>query len=360
MIDGHELLEGGLRAVVQGIPGLELAARARKGMWVHAQAPRPEVGTTPHEVVHRQNKLALRFYAPSGPSVRRTPVVVVPSMINRASICDLEPDRSLVRWLSEAGHPTFLVDWGVPGPEDADQGMAETVLDLLRRAVDRACRHAGAPSALIIGYCQGGVLSTMLAALEPARVAGLVALTTPVKFAEGGRFAAFCQADVCDPEALIGEDGLVGTDVMGPAFKLLDPMGNWEKFLALEAVSASESDLRRALARERWLEENVPLPGRLAVEFIRYGYQEDRLLSGTWTLRGRAVDLGAIRAPVLVTPASKDFIAPPPACVPLARAVRYGALAVQDTGHIGVVVGSFGPKVYFPMLDRWFREVVEA
>jgi hypothetical protein len=28
---------------------------------------------------------------------------------------------------------------------------------------------------------------------------------------------------------------------------------------------------------------------------------------------------------------------------------------VLDTGHIGIVVGSFGPRVFYPLLDRWFR-----
>lgn len=357
-----ELLPGWVKEPVRqtGMRGVDEAMRAERGMRLHRELPRPEVGLTPYEVVHRQNKLVLKHYAPSGP-VRRTPVVVVPSMINRAWICDLEPDRSLVGGLAALGHPTYLVDWGTPGPEDAQQGFAEAVLDLLRRALDRACRHAGSPRALLVGYCQGGLLSTMLTALRPERVAGLVALATPVRFSEGGRFAALCAPGVCRPEALVDADGLVGPEVMSPAFKLLDPMGNWHKFLALEEASRDPVSLRRALARERWLEENVPVPGALAQELVRFGYQEDRLLAGTWQLRGEAVRLEAVRCPVFVAPCGRDFIAPPPACVPLADAVGSDdvTLEVQDTGHIGVVVGGYGPKRFYPRLDAWFRRVVE-
>jgi polyhydroxyalkanoate synthase len=358
MVEGSELLDGGFLALAQSLPGSDPVSRGRKGMLIHRTMPRPEVATTPYEVVHRQNKLELKFYAPSGP-VRRAPLVVVPSMINRAYILDLEPDRSLVASMAALGHPVYLVDWGVPGPEDAEIGTAEVVLDLLRRAVDRACRHARAPKAILLGYCMGGTLSVMFTALRGERIAALAALATPVRYREGGRFAAFCRSEVCVPEALVDEDGLVAAEVMEPAFKLLDPMGNWDKFLALEAASHNPAELKRALARERWLEENVPVPGKLAVEFIRYGYQEDRLLEGTWEVRGERVDVRRITCPVLVTPCSKDFIAPPPACVPLARAVGSAdsVLEMQDTGHIGVVVGSFGPKRYFPLLDRWIRRV---
>jgi polyhydroxyalkanoate synthase len=357
MVDGAELFDG-LLGLTTGVAPVDAAARATRGQQLLWSTPRPAVGQTPHVVIHAQNKLKVRHYEPSG-RVRRTPIVIVPSMINKAWICDLEPDRSLVRGLAERGHPVYLVDWGTPGPEDAEQGMAEAVLDLLRRAVDRSCRHAKAEKALVLGYCQGGVLAVMLAALRPERVAGLVALTTPVRFKRGGRFAAFCDASVCDPEALVDADGLVSTEVMGPAFKLLDPMGNWDKLLAMEAASHREEDLARAMARERWLEENVPLPGKLAVELIRYGYQQDRLLDGTWELRGEVVDVAKIRVPVLVTPCSRDFIAPAPACVPLAEAVSSAdvELLVQDTGHIGVVVGSYGPKHYYGLIDRWARRV---
>jgi polyhydroxyalkanoate synthase len=349
----------GEQVALTGVRGVDDAARAQRGMRLHRELPRPEVGLTPFVVVHRQNKLLLKHYPPSG-DVRRTPVVIVPSMINRAWICDLEPDRSLVGGLAALGHPTYLVDWGTPGPEDAQQGFAEVVLDLLRRAVDRACRHAGVPKALVVGYCQGGLLATMLTALRPQQVAGLVALATPVRFSEGGRFAAFCAAGVCRPEALVDADGLVSEEVMGPAFKLLDPMGNWHKFLALEEASHDPISLQRALARERWLEENVPVPGALAAELVTCGYQQDRLLAGTWTLRGEAVRLKSITVPVLVAPCSRDFIAPPAACVPLAEAVGSAdvSLEVQDTGHIGVVVGSYGPKRFYPRLDAWFRRVV--
>lgn len=360
MVEGAELIDGGWVALAASASGGDPISRGRLGMLIHANTPRPEVGQTPYEVVHRQNKLELRYYAPSGDHVRKTPVVLVPSMINRAYVLDLEPDRSMVASLASLGHPVYLVDWGIPGPEDAEQDTAVVVLDLLRRSVDRACRHARAPKAIVVGYCMGGTLAVMLAALAPERVAALVALATPVKYKEGGRFAAFCRPDVCNPEALVDEDGLVSTDVMGPAFKLLDPMGNWDKFLALESVRNNPADLRRALARERWLEENVPVAGKLAVDFIRYGYQEDRLIQGTWELRGRRIDLRQITMPVFVTPCSKDFIAPPPACIPLAGAVGSTdvTLELQDTGHIGVVVGSFGPKRYFPRLDAWFRRVV--
>ncbi len=335
------------------IDGLRQAEQARRGMFLHASLPRPPIGTTPHTVIHRQNKLVVRHYGPR----TGTPVVVIPSMINRATICDLEPDRSLVGGLAARGHAVYLVDWGVPGPEDAETTVAFVLTNLLHRAIDRACRHAGRPAAFLLGYCQGGTLATMYAALRPARVAGLAVFNAPVKFSQAGRFARLVDPAVFDVDAAIAPDRLMSTDVMKVAFKLLDPMGNFTKFIALDRISGSPAALSRALARERWLEENVPMPGAFACEFIRATYQEDRLLAGTWVVDGTAVDLSSITAPVLVCAAERDFIAPAASVLPLAEAVGSTDVTAHTlaTGHIGLVVGGFGPAVFYPLLSEWFE-----
>jgi polyhydroxyalkanoate synthase len=138
---------------------------------------------------------------------------------------------------------------------------------------------------------------------------------------------------------------------------MLDPMGNWGKFIALDEAAQRPDQLARALARERWLEENVPMPGTFAREFIRRAYQEDALLAGTWAVDDETVDLRNWTGPLLVVAARKDFIAPLEAVAPLASATGStdATLEVLETGHIGIVVGTFGPRVFFPLLDRWFR-----
>ena len=360
------------RPLVEGIGGLDQADRVRRGATLLQTLPRPPVGLTPHRVIHRQNKLVVRYYAPDPAKAAGRPVVVVPSMINRAYIVDLEPDRSMVGALAAAGHPTYLVDWGVPGPEDAQDDVGHVLLTLLRRSIDRIRRHARElqraaggsgsselPQVHLLGYCQGGTLSAMYAALRPQDVAGLVALNAPVRFSQGGRFADFVASGHFDVEQAISPDALVPVEVMKVAFKLLDPMGNWTKHLAIEQASHDPKALARTLARERWLEENVPMPGTFARQFIRAAYQEDRLLAGTWVVRGQPVDLRRITCPVLVAACQRDFISPKEACLPLAQATGSADVTTEvlQTGHIGVVVGGFGPKVFFPMLDRWFRRV---
>jgi polyhydroxyalkanoate synthase len=344
-------------ALLLDIGGLSHGERIRRGMVVHATTPRPPVGTTPNTVVHRQNKLRLRHYAATSTARSPTPVVLVPSLINRATICDLEPDRSLVRGLAQLGHDVYLVDWGIPGEEDATDDVAHVVLDLLHRAVDRACRHAGSPDCFLLGYCQGGTLSAVYTALRPRRVRGLAVFNAPVDFSQGGRFATFTDPEAVDLDALIDENRLLSGEIMGAAFRMLDPVGSVTKFEAIDQCAEEPKRLARTLARERWLEENVPMPGTFAKEFIRATYQDNRLMDGSWTIGGERVDLSTIRCPLLVCAAARDFISPAASVLPLASLTSSPDVTAEtlQTGHIGVIVGSFGPRVFYPLLDRWFR-----
>ncbi len=340
------------------IPGADATSQVQRSWFLHSTLPRPPVGQTPHIVVHQHDKLAVRYYAPTGESIQKTPVILVPSLINRAYILDLEPDRSVVASLSAMGHPVYLVDWGVPGEEDSAEDTGYVLHELLSRSIDRICRHSRHPKALVFGYCQGGVLAAMLAALAPGRFAGLVLLNAPFRFSKGGRFRDLVAPEVMDVDRAM-PDGLVSVDVMQAGFKLLDPMGNWTKYIAIEKASGDPARMARVLARERWLEENVPLPAAFAREFVRNAYQKDALLDGGWVVRGTQVNLRNITCPVLVVASERDFIAPKEACLPVAEATGSDDVTVEviPAGHIGCVVGSAASRHLLPLLDEWFRRV---
>ena len=79
---------------------------------------RPPVGSTPADVVHSENKWRLLRYRRKEPVRFKTPVLLVPSLINRHYVLDLLPDKSFVEWLVARGHDVYCIDWGTPSDED--------------------------------------------------------------------------------------------------------------------------------------------------------------------------------------------------------------------------------------------------
>src|ERR1700722_20306196 len=86
-------------------------------LWTH---PKPRVGATTWDVVHHEKKRSLPHYRPApanGTPHPKTPIVLVPSLINRHYVLDLMPGKSFTEYLVARGHDVFTIDWGTPGRE---------------------------------------------------------------------------------------------------------------------------------------------------------------------------------------------------------------------------------------------------
>ena len=59
------------------------------------------------------------------------------ALVNRPSVLDLQPDRSLIRALLAAGLDVYLLDWGYPDRSDRHTTLADYTTGYLHRAIER-------------------------------------------------------------------------------------------------------------------------------------------------------------------------------------------------------------------------------
>ncbi|HUB74767.1 MAG TPA: class III poly(R)-hydroxyalkanoic acid synthase subunit PhaC, partial [Solirubrobacteraceae bacterium] len=273
------------------------------------------------------------------PRTRRRPLLVCFALVNRPYILDLQPDTSLIRRLLEAGLPVYLVDWG--DPDDGDR--LRELDDYLEQDLGGCVRHlldTHRVEALdLMGVCQGGVFSLCYSALHPAQVANLVTLTTAVDFQTPDDLLSKWMRDL-DTE-LLARAGNVPGELLNALFLALMPFRlTQHKYVRLLTGGADQRAVEDFVRMERWIFDSPPQAAVALMQFVRWFYQENRLIRGTLELGGRAVDLRRVRAPLLNLYASADHIVPPAACAAMGRYVGsrdYTACAI-DTGHIGMYV----------------------
>ena len=70
-------------------------ARAQKASDVLLEALDTEIAATPYDVVHEEDRVKLKHYKPSGEIQLKTPLLVVYALINRETMLDLQPGRSV-------------------------------------------------------------------------------------------------------------------------------------------------------------------------------------------------------------------------------------------------------------------------
>jgi len=125
------------------------------------------IAATPGAVVLRTEQLELIQYRPQTERVHTVPVVIAPPTINKYYVLDLAPGRSLVEHLVQQGLQVFVISWRNPDARHADWGF-DTYVQAISESLDAANRICGTDRAALFGFCSGGILSTLTAAVLTA------------------------------------------------------------------------------------------------------------------------------------------------------------------------------------------------
>jgi polyhydroxyalkanoate synthase len=254
----------------------------------------PPVGVTPHSVVWTENKWRLLRFAPATPRFA-TPIVMVPSLINRWYVLDLGPQRSLIEWLVAQGHEVFCIDWGTPGDEDRYLTWDDIAGRYVGRAVRIAARYGRTGQAHVLGYCLGGTLAVSYVAAFPEHVASLLALAAPIDFEHAGIMAQWTRTPTFDVASILEAFGNVPWPLMQASFNMLRPTLRAAKLVNLLDRAWDDEFLEGFLATEHWGHDNVSFPGACYARYIEELYRGNRLMHGGFTVLGRPAELHQIK-----------------------------------------------------------------
>jgi len=320
-----------------------------------ATRAKPKVGTTPSDVVFTENKWRLLRYR-SDRVTHTRPILLVPSLINRHYVLDLLPGKSFAEWLVQQGWDVYCIDWGAPGPEDRYTTFDDVCDTALGRAIRRAAKISGADKVHLLGYCLGGTLTTIHAAVHHELIASMCALAAPVRFDSEGLLEAWTRTPTFDVRAIVDATGNVPWQLMQSAFHLLRPTLNLSKAVHMIDRAWDDEFLDGFLALETWGNDNVSFPGECYVRYIEELYRGDALRKGTFTLGGKPARLENVTCPLLVVSFEHDNIVPKEAATAL---VDLAGSKVKEHlhlpgGHVGAVVSRSASKRLWPALDAFF------
>jgi len=318
-----------------------------------------DVGQTPSEVVYEENKLELLHYEPMTEEQHGVPILIVYALINKPYILDLQPDRSVVQTLLEAGFDVYLIDWGEPSKLDRSLSIDDYVNRYIDNCVDVVRERSGRDSINILGYCMGGTKSAMYASLYPEKVENLALMAAGLCFdGDGGVLKLWGGEDYYDPERVTDTFGNVPAEFLDIGFALMDPVANnVTKYVRFYDNMDDEDFVENFARMERWLDEGIDMAGVAYEEFIRDIYQENKLYENELELGGEHVDITNIDMPVLQIVAEYDHLIPPEASKPFNDAVSSTDTEILEfaTGHIGMSVSSRSHEELWPEVCDWFE-----
>jgi len=322
------------------------------------------VATTEGAVVYENALFQLIEYKPLTEKVFERPFLFVPPCINKYYILDLQPSNSLIRYVVEQGHRTFVISWRNP-----DESLSRVTWDdYIENAAIEAIRVVreitGAPRINALGFCVGGtILGTALAVLAArasrargaARtlpVASCTLLTSFLDFSDTGVLDVFIdEAFVRWREMQFADGGLLAGRDLASTFSFLRPndlVWNYVVGNYLKGETPPPFDLLY------WNSDSTNLPGPMYAWYLRNTYLENNLIKpGRVTVCGEPVDLGRLSIPFYIYGSREDHI------VPIAGA--YGSTQVLPgdkrfvMGASGHIAGVINPPAANKR-SHWLRE----
>lgn len=314
-----------------------------------------DIATSPKTAVYSEDKMVLYRYDRDTEPTFKTPILIVYALVNTYKMLDIQPDRSYIRNLLDAGHDIYLIDWGMPTKADKYISMDDYINGYINNCVDFVRKKHRLEKINILSICQGGTFSVIYASLYPQKIKNLVTHVTPIDFSTNDGLL-FRWAKDMDFDTLVqGYEGLIPGDFLNQGFDSLKPMMKLQKQQALAASLDSEEKLVSFLRMEKWIAESPDQTGACFLQFMKDLYQGNKLIKGELEVGGKKVNLKNLTCSLLNIYATEDHLVPPAATIPLNDYVgtKDKELYSFKGGHIGVFVGSRSQKELAPAVNEW-------
>jgi len=293
---------------------------------------------TPYEVIAAAGKMRLRYYRATGQSQPISLLLVCP-LIKRPYILDLVPDKSVVQSLVGQGIDLYLTDWIPPTRSDSWRGFDAYVNGDLDNAVRAVQLHAGVEQVPLLGYCFGGLLTTIYTALHPEKIASLITLTLLLDLSTR-EIPLFGLLDKLRPKTLdlvTAPYGNCPAWFIKAGFNAMSPVHHdLDKYVALYRNKDKEGYAEMFALFEWWMNSDVPLAGQIFCETLQGIFQQNLLMQNRLQVGGKRVALMQISCPVVNVIGEYDDVVHSTSSLPLPELISSADKAnlLFPTGHI--------------------------
>ena len=300
------------------------------------------IGATEGAVVYRNRMIELIQYKATTEKVHATPVVIFPPWINKFYILDLKPTNSLIKYIVDQGYTLFVVSWKNPDKSYSDVGLDEYVEEGFISAIEEAKKITGEKSVNAVGYCIAGTTLTMTQAVLAKRkdksVKSATFFTTLTDFSDPGEVSVFLDDDFIDGiEAQVAKDGYLDKYYMARTFSFLRSN---DLIYGPAIRNYMMGEAPPAFDLLFWNGDGTNLPARMAVEYLRWICQDNKLSEGKIQICGETIGVKDVKVPLFAVACETDHIAPWKGSFNGIR--QFGSkdktFVVSESGHIAGII----------------------
>jgi class III poly(R)-hydroxyalkanoic acid synthase PhaC subunit len=295
---------------------------------------------------------------------KNNPVIIIYAFINRHYILDLLPQVSVTRSLLNQGLDIFATDWGTPSVYDKSLTIGHFVNNYLDKSIDLIRKITKSDKVSLLGYCWGGDLALMYAAIHPEKVKNLITIATPGDFDLDDSLLSVWTRAIKENYLLDVFGNLPGI-VLNAAFITRNPVEYSHKYFHFFERPRSLEEIAEFFAIETWLYDSPPIIGEIYREFSEYCYKQNLLIKGKMRIenanneKDTNINLKNIDMPFLNIVAKRDDLVAPNSSKALNDALTESHdkdLIEFNSGHVGLMIGKNAHKELWPKVGDWLKK----
>ena len=300
---------------------------------------------------------SVRLLAASGQknAASSVPLILIPSLINKADVLHITEEKSFMNWLQDHGVDCYLLDWGETVDDEKLQTMDGLIKERLLPAVDYlAAQYGGCVDAL--GYCMGGTLLAAAAQFAEERIRKAVFLASPWDFEAGDqKLRKEVRAGMAPALQRVMYGQTLPKDWIQSVFAAVNAQRALKKFSNFAAMDQDSDEASLFVAVEDWLNDGVDLPADLARTCIVDWYDKNQPGKAQWCVDGQVIQPQNLKCECFVVASENDVIVPLESSLSLAQLIDHAAVLKTRKGHIGMITGRQAEtEVWQPVLN-WLQ-----
>ena len=327
---------------------------------------------SPGAVVFQNDLIQLIQYAPLTEKVYAKPLLIIPPWINKYYILDLNPKKSMVKWLLEHGHTVFVISWVNPDARHGTKTWEDYMFEGGLTAIEKVLEETGQKSMHLASYCVGGTMAgTLMAWLGKTgdkRVASATFFTAQLDFQDAGELQIFVDEHILE---VVGEDmekGYMPADRMANAFNMLRANDLIWGYVVNNYMLGKDPFPFDLLY---WNADSTAMPARAHRFYLEEFYIRDAFAKGRFVARDTPITLSDIKGPVYHVATKEDHIAPAASVYRGAKEMTNADVrfVLSGSGHIAGVVNPpamqkyqfwTNPDMSKPTLEEWLKDAEET
>ncbi len=273
------------------------------------------MAVTPGKVIFRNDLIELIQYTPTTETVEKRPILICPPWINKYYILDLNPEKSMVRWLVEQGHSVFVISWVNPDEKHSDKEFVDYIAEGLFEAAAHTLDETQAEDLHLVGYCVGGsMVATALAYLAQNtehplsdRISSCTFFTSQFDFTDAGELQIFVDDEQIKLIESYMDKGVLGAEKMQASFNMLRSADLIWSFVVSNYMLGKDPFPFDLLY---WNSDSTRMPAKCHKYYLETFYRDDKLARGELQLGDAMLDLAKVTIPTYHLTAKEDHIAP--------------------------------------------------